>query len=54
MDDGYGCNNLGVIYAQGQGVKEDYAQAKIYYEKACNLNNELGCNNLGNLYAQGL
>ena len=26
--DADGCNNLGVLYAQGQGVKQDYSKAK--------------------------
>ena len=27
-------NNLGVLYAEGQGVAQDYAQARTWFEKA--------------------
>ena len=29
------CNNLGILY--GEVVEKDYAQAAIYFEKACQL-----------------
>lgn len=51
---GQGCFNLGILYANGRGVRQDYQQAKTYYEKACNLNYRLGCFNLGFLYEEGL
>ena len=36
-DAGYSlaCNNLGILY--GEVVEKDYAQAAIYFEKACQL-----------------
>ena len=40
---GVSCNDLGVLYAKGQGVKQDYFQAKKYYEKACDLKVQKGC-----------
>lgn len=44
-DAGYSlaCNNLGILY--GEGVERDYAQAAIYFEKACQLKEEIGCKN---------
>ena len=30
-----GCYNLGVLYANGQGVKQDFTTAKQYFGKAC-------------------
>ena len=50
LNNGLGCNNLGLLYEHGQ----DYQLAKIYYEKACNLNSGIGCSNLGFLYNNGL
>ena len=35
------------------GVRQDYQQAKTYYEKACNLKNGKWCSSLGFLYAFG-
>ena len=44
-DAGYSlaCNNLGILY--GEGVERDYAKAAIYFEKACQLKEEIGCKN---------
>jgi TPR repeat protein len=47
------CRDLGNAYAEGRGVKQDYFEAEIYYEKACDLNNPLGCYNLGTFYYHG-
>ena len=33
--DAKGCFNLGVLYANGQGVKQNHAQAAKLYEQAC-------------------
>ena len=33
------CLNLGVMYANGYGVKQDYFKAKEYFGKACDLKN---------------
>ena len=44
------CNNLGLLYKEGQGVKQNYAQAAKFYEKACNGGVAQGCYNLGNAY----
>ena len=44
-DAGYSlaCNNLGILY--GEGVERDYARAATYFDKACQLNEEIGCKN---------
>ena len=53
LNNGLICGVLGILYAEGQGVRQNYQQAKTYYEKACNLNEGLGCSGLGFLYAEG-
>ena len=44
-DTGYSlaCNNLGILY--GEGVERDYARAATYFDKACQLKEEIGCKN---------
>ena len=44
-DAGYSlaCNNIGILY--GDGTERDYAQAAIYFEKACQLKEQTGCKN---------
>ena len=46
-----GCYNLAVVYFEG--TEQDYAKAKEFYEKSCNLNYDKGCNNLAIMYAEG-
>jgi hypothetical protein len=46
-------NNLGLLYANGQGVPQDYAKARQWYEKAAAQGNAWAQNNLGVLYANG-
>lgn len=43
MGNGGGCYNLGNLYAQGRGVKEDKNAAKNYLKKACEMESELVC-----------
>lgn len=38
-----GCVLLGNAYKYGNGVKQDYSQAKQLYGKACDLGVQLGC-----------
>ncbi len=45
LNNGWGCNNLGVLYRDGQGVEKDLIKVAYFYSKACNLNNGKGCNN---------
>ncbi|KAK8892521.1 hypothetical protein M9Y10_029754 [Tritrichomonas musculus] len=46
--------NLGRLYEQGEGVKQDYSIAIEYYEKAAKLNNSASFNQLGYIYSNGL
>ena len=48
-----GCSNLGVLYADGQGVRQDYQKATQLYQKACDGGDAGGCYNLGVLYHNG-
>ena len=47
------CNNLGVLYENGQGVRQNYQKAAQLYQKGCDGGNALGCSNLGFLYENG-
>ena len=47
------CSNLGVLYHNGQGVRQDYAKAAELLKKACGMKNGIACNNLGVLYGRG-
>ena len=44
--------NLGLLYANGQGVTQDYAKAREWYEKAAK-DNAIAMLNLGVLYVNG-
>ena len=46
-------NNLGVLYAEGQGVAQDYAQARAWWEKAAAQGYAAAQYNLGALYENG-
>ncbi len=48
-----GCNGLGVLYKDGQGVEKNLIKAAYFYSKACELNNGDGCGALGGLYYNG-
>lgn len=45
--------NIGVMYDVGQGVPQDYAKAKAWYEKAAIQGHAVAQNNLGGMYASG-
>jgi TPR repeat protein len=45
--------NLGLLYANGQGVAQDYAKAREWYEKAADKGATSAMINLGLLYANG-
>ena len=47
------CKNLGIMYANGNGVVQDYSRAASLYTKACNNGNARSCVNLGFLYVNG-
>ena len=38
-----GCYILGVLYDNGQGLRQDKSRAKEYYGKACDLGEQMGC-----------
>ena len=46
--------NLGMLYANGQGVPQDYSQARQWYEKAAAQGHALAQNNLAEMYYAGL
>jgi len=46
--------NIGMLYANGQGVPQDYSQARQWYEKAAAQGNPMAQNNLAELYYAGL
>ena len=46
-------NNLGVCYAKGQGVKQDYEKAVYWYTKAAEQGDAVAQSNLGICYKNG-
>lgn len=48
-----GCVSVGACYGSSKGVKQDYYEAKYYYQKACDAGNPVGCEHLGSLYYYG-
>jgi TPR repeat protein len=46
--------NLGALYADGQGVGQDYGKARSWYERAAAKGDSLAVFNLALLYDQGL
>ena len=48
-----GCLGLGVLYKDGQGVKQNYQKAAQLSQKACNSGVAEGCAILGILYQDG-
>lgn len=46
-----GCYNLGVMYTNGVGVRQNISKAKYYSQKACDGGNSKGCYNVGSAYA---
>ena len=48
-----GCSGLGILYANGQGVEQNYTEASKYYKLACDNGEYKGCGNLGVLYENG-
>ena len=45
--------NLGNMYENGQGVKQDYSKAREWYEKAAKQGHARAQNNLGFMYYHG-
>jgi TPR repeat protein len=52
--DAVAMGNLGLLYAIGQGVTQDHAQAREWYEKAAAKGEATAMFQLGRLYANGL
>lgn len=48
-----GCHNLGALYNNGQGVRQDFKKASELYQKACDLGAGEGCFNLGIMLVKG-
>jgi hypothetical protein len=53
MGSAVGCNNLGVMYYEGQGVRQDSFKAVELFTKACDMKSGLGCDILGSMYYHG-
>lgn len=49
LNNGSGCNNLGIMYALGKGVRKDTSKALEYFGKACDLKYDKGCQNYARL-----
>ena len=47
-------SNLGVIYAKGRGVPQDYTEALKWYRRAADQGDADGQLNLGGMYYKGL
>ncbi|MCI6343253.1 MAG: sel1 repeat family protein [Campylobacter sp.] len=47
-----GCFNLGIMYANGNGVEKDLGKAAELFKKACDSGNMRGCHNLGVMYTK--
>lgn len=41
----HACNNLGVMYEKGEGMRQSQHEALKYYEMACKLHANFGCQN---------
>lgn len=54
LNNGQECANLGMLYADGEGVKQNYTKARKYFKKACDLNNGMGCSYHGIIYLRAL
>ncbi|WP_220271740.1 MULTISPECIES: tetratricopeptide repeat protein [unclassified Helicobacter] len=52
--DAESCFNLGNSYYDGENIKQDYAKAVGYYQKACDGGNATGCLTLGALFYIGI
>ena len=53
MGDPLGCNNVGLMYFYGYGVKQDFKKAFKLFKKACDRGEAVSCNNIGSLYYFG-
>src|SRR5215471_9505352 len=51
--DAYAQVNLGVMYQQGQGLPQNYAEAVKWYQRAAEQGNAAAQSNLGTMYDRG-
>lgn len=51
---GEACNNLGLLYSNGEGTKHDNIAANALFLKACELKESVGCYNLSLSFEHGL
>jgi len=49
-----GCLNLGVLYYNGQGIRQNKSKAKELFGKACDGGHQNGCKNYKILNEQGI
>ncbi|WRC66266.1 SEL1-like repeat protein [Helicobacter pylori] len=49
LNNGGGCNGLGVLYRDGQGTEKNLTKATYFYSKACKLGEQLACKALKEL-----
>jgi len=45
----FACNNLGIMYLNGLGTRQNLDKAKDYFGKACDLGIQIGCDNYKNV-----
>ena len=48
-----GCNSLGLMYENGEGVAQDLNRAADLFKRACDAGGSQGCVNLGSMYLRG-
>ena len=53
LKEGIACNNLGVVYSNGIGVRQNKNKAKEYFGKSCDSGNQKGCDNYRTLNEHG-
>ena len=53
LKDETGCFNVGVLFSNGQGVKQNKNTAKQYYGKACDFGYQKGCDKYRELNERG-
>ena len=46
------CYGLGIMYGNGEGVRQSFDKEDNFYKQACNGKEPLGCYNLGVMYQQ--
>lgn len=47
------CRQLGELYEEGEGVKQDYTSAEKAYKVACDKGDAMGCDYLASLFKKG-